>query len=62
MKNAETTMAAFYNCCLVEDNNLFAKTLFFILFQNLFIFLRVLFFYILKRKREVLLRRLCTKG
>ena len=26
MKNAESTMAVFYNC-LVEENNLFAETL-----------------------------------
>ena len=27
MKNAESIMAAFYNCCLVQENNLFAETL-----------------------------------
>ena len=28
LKNAESSMAAFYNYCLVEDNNLFTETLF----------------------------------
>ena len=28
MKNAESIMAAFFNCRLVEKNNLFTKTLF----------------------------------
>ena len=28
MKNAETVMAAFCNCCMVEENDLFAETLF----------------------------------
>ena len=27
MKNAESIMAAFLNCCLVEKNNLFTETL-----------------------------------
>ena len=27
MKNAESIMAAFYYCCLVEENNLFTETL-----------------------------------
>ena len=26
MKNAESIMAAFLNCCLVEKNNLFTET------------------------------------
>ena len=29
MRNAKSTMAAFYNCCLVEENNLFDETLFY---------------------------------
>ena len=35
MKNAESIMAAFLNCCLVEKNNLFTKTLFQRNFENL---------------------------
>ena len=27
MKNAESIMAAFFNCCLVEKNKLFTETL-----------------------------------
>ena len=27
MKNAESTMAVFHNCCLNEENNLFAEIL-----------------------------------
>ena len=27
MKNAEFAMAAFYKCCRVEENNVFAETL-----------------------------------
>ena len=27
MKNAESNTVAFYNCCLVEENNLFAEIL-----------------------------------
>ena len=27
MKNAESTMAGFYKCCLVEENKVFAETL-----------------------------------
>ena len=32
MKNTESIMAAFYNCYLVEENNLFTKTLYGYLF------------------------------
>ena len=34
MKNAETIMAAFFNCCLVEKNNLFTETKLFLVFKR----------------------------
>ena len=32
MKNAESIMADFFNCCLVEKNNLFTETLIYFYF------------------------------
>ena len=50
MKNAESIMAAFLDCCLVEKNNLFSKTLACIMFlsESLVFFIKLV---IRKKKR-----------